>query len=161
MMYSSAIFETKTLSGPDRSNEVAFSGSLESAQTRKIDYLLSRLEPLDSSHTLLDIGFGWGGICIRAAEKYGCRVTGITLSVEQKALAEARVREKGLQHLMTFELVDYRVFAERCRKTGALEAMKQTRFFFYVCMNAYIDEVSEYVSVFLFVRGILRPHHQL
>ena len=120
-MYSSAIFEAKTLTRSDRSSEVALTGTLEDAQTRKIDYLLSRLEPLDSSHTLLDIGFGWGGICIRAAEKYGCRVTGITLSTEQKALAEARVREKGLEHLMTFELVDYRVFAERCRKTGVFE----------------------------------------
>ena len=121
LMYSSAIFEAKALTSSDRSSEVALTGTLEDAQTRKIDYLLSRLEPLDSSHTLLDIGFGWGGICIRAAEKYGCRVTGITLSTEQKALAEARVREKGLEHLMTFELVDYRVFAERCRKTGVFE----------------------------------------
>jgi hypothetical protein len=40
-------------------------------------------------------GFGWGGICIRAAERYGCKVTGITLSVEQKALAEQRVAAKG------------------------------------------------------------------
>ena len=171
MMYSSAIFDTKTLVGPDRSNNVVFSGSLESAQTRKIDYLLSRLEPLDSSHTLLDIGFGWGGICIRAAEKYGCRVTGITLSTEQKALAEARVREKGLQHLMTFELVDYRVFAERCRKTGAFcfEAFIRTvlghthRFLLY--LSIYSTVCSMYVTVFLcvclYVRGFLRPHHQL
>ena len=39
---------------------------------------------------------------------------GITLSVEQKALAEMKVEERGLSHLITFELIDYRVFAKRC-----------------------------------------------
>jgi cyclopropane-fatty-acyl-phospholipid synthase len=90
-------------------------GTLEEAQLRKIDELLRHLEPLDSSHTLLDIGFGWGGICLRAAEKYGCRVTGITLSTEQKALAEERVLARGLGHLIEFELVDYRVFTAQCK----------------------------------------------
>lgn len=112
MMYSSALFET-TIN--PRTKSLEFKGTLAEAQLRKIDALLERLEPLTPQHTLLDVGFGWGGICIRAAEKYGCRVTGITLSVEQKALAEQRVREKGLQHLIEFELVDYRVFARRGR----------------------------------------------
>jgi len=87
--------------------------SLESAQQRKIDALLARLGPLTSEHSLLDIGFGWGGIAIRAAELYGCKVTGITLSMEQKKLAEERVAAKGLQHLVRFELVDYRMFAKK------------------------------------------------
>ena len=90
-------------------------GSLENAQTRKIQALLSRLEPLGPEHTLLDIGFGWGGICIYAAEKYQCKVTGITLSVEQKLLAEQKVKEKGLEHLITFELIDYREFSKKCK----------------------------------------------
>jgi cyclopropane-fatty-acyl-phospholipid synthase len=42
---------------------------------------MNRLEPITSDMTLLDIGFGWGGISIRAAQKYGCKVVGITLSV--------------------------------------------------------------------------------
>lgn len=112
MMYSSALFETsidKSQSAP----KMKFHGTLEEAQIRKIDALLQRLEPITPDHHLLDIGFGWGGICIRAAEKYGCKVTGITLSSEQKALAEKRVKVKGLSHLITFELVDYRVFANR------------------------------------------------
>lgn len=92
---------------------LTFLDTLESAQLRKIDALLARLEPLGPEHTLLDIGFGWGGICIRAAEKYGCQVHGITLSTEQKALAEERVAAKGVGHLMNFELVDYREFSRR------------------------------------------------
>lgn len=102
MMYSSAIFDTRLVPtssvtvGGKSTVSLEFHGSLEDAQTRKIDALLARLEPLDAQHTLLDIGFGWGGVCIRAAEKYGCKVHGITLSVEQKELAEQLVQEKGL-----------------------------------------------------------------
>lgn len=57
---------------------------------------------------LLDIGFGWGGLAIRAAERFGCHVHGITLSEQQKILAESKVAERNLQHLITFELADYR-----------------------------------------------------
>jgi cyclopropane-fatty-acyl-phospholipid synthase len=85
---------------------------------RKIDALLHRLEPISADTTLLDIGFGWGGVCIRAAEKYGCRVTGITLSVEQLEYATKKVVARGLSHLITFKLVDYRVFAKNCQRTG-------------------------------------------
>jgi len=114
MMYSSALFTTRVV--PNENDltgvgKIEFLDTLEEAQIRKIDALLQRLEPITPDMQLLDIGFGWGGICIRAAEKYGCRVTGITLSTEQKALAEQKVREKGLEHLITFVLMDYRVFA--------------------------------------------------
>jgi cyclopropane-fatty-acyl-phospholipid synthase len=71
--------------------------------------------------TLLDIGFGWGGLSIHAAKKYGCKVTGITLSVEQKALADDRVQKEGLQDLITFEVVDYRTFARRIENLGKFD----------------------------------------
>ena len=115
MMYSCGLFKTELITSPSGSPLLVFNDSLEEAQLRKVDALLSRLEPLGPQQTLLDIGFGWGGICIRAAEKYGCKVYGITLSTEQKAMAEEKVRAKGLEHLINFELVDYRLFA----KTGA------------------------------------------
>lgn len=114
-MYSCGLFKTELITSPSGSPLLVFNDSLEEAQLRKVDALLSRLEPLGPQQTLLDIGFGWGGICIRAAEKYGCKVYGITLSTEQKAMAEEKVRAKGLEHLINFELVDYRLFA----KTGA------------------------------------------
>ena len=102
---------SKTAVAPPAS--LRFVDSLEAAQRRKIDCILQRLGPLGSQHTLLDIGFGWGGICIRAAELYGCKVRGITLSEEQKKLAEKRVHEQGLGDLIEFELIDYRDFASR------------------------------------------------
>ncbi len=106
MMYSSAIYDVVM----DDFGTLQFRGSLEDAEIRKIDTLLDRCN-IHQEHHLLDIGFGWGGICIRAAMRFGCRVTGITLSIEQKKEAERRVKEKGLSNLISFHLVDYRVFA--------------------------------------------------
>ncbi|MBL4950944.1 class I SAM-dependent methyltransferase, partial [Neobacillus sp. YIM B02564] len=58
--------------------------------------------------TLLDIGCGWGALAIRAASQYGARVTGITLSRNQHALAVERVREAGLEGQVEIRLQDYR-----------------------------------------------------
>eukprot|EP00616_Rhizochromulina_sp_CCMP1243_P000430 CAMPEP_0118970178 /NCGR_PEP_ID=MMETSP1173-20130426/7124_1 /TAXON_ID=1034831 /ORGANISM="Rhizochromulina marina cf, Strain CCMP1243" /LENGTH=996 /DNA_ID=CAMNT_0006919503 /DNA_START=1 /DNA_END=2991 /DNA_ORIENTATION=- len=124
MMYSSAIYDTTLVrsvhgaprSAPDLCSSapgafsLGFKGTLEEAEVRKVDVLIERAQ-LRAEHTLLDIGFGWGGLSIRAAETVGCHVVGITLSKEQKQLAEAKVKDKGLEHLVSFELVDYRTFA--------------------------------------------------
>ena len=122
-MYSCALFETEVApsSAADANPSIRFVSTLEQAQQRKIDALLQRLEPIEPHHTLLDIGFGWGGISIRAAEKYGCKVVGITLSTEQKALAEERVRAKGLQEKISFELIDYRDFAKLSKNQKCFE----------------------------------------
>ncbi|CAN0020776.1 unnamed protein product [Ectocarpus sp. 4 AP-2014] len=109
MLYSCGIFQAD-MGSPG--GELVLSGSLEKAQERKADALIARAR-LSKHHRLLDIGFGWGGISIRAAETVGCRVHGITLSKEQMALAEEKVLARGLQDLITFELVDYRDFAKQ------------------------------------------------
>ena len=90
--------------------EVVYGGTLEEAQLRKLDHLIARAR-VSRHHKVLDLGFGWGGLSIRLAETIGCQVTGITLSQEQHDLALERVRARGLEHLITFEIVDYRVFA--------------------------------------------------
>ena len=59
---------------------------------------------LEPGQTLLDIGFGWGGLSLHPAKKYGCNVVGTTLSVEQMVLTERRVGKEDLQN-------DYRTFA--------------------------------------------------
>ena len=117
---SAAVLEAKASGAPaptgsastsDVQLEVVFGGSLSDAQTRKLDHLIARanVQPTDR---VLDLGFGWGGLSIRLAETIGCRVHGITLSKEQLALATERVQARGLSHLITFELVDYREFAK-------------------------------------------------
>ena len=93
--------------GEGQDVELVFGGTLEEAQLRKLDHLIAsaRLVPSDN---VLDLGFGWGGLAIRIAETVGCTVTGITLSVEQYALAYERVRARGLEHLITLRICDYR-----------------------------------------------------
>ncbi|WP_186147242.1 cyclopropane fatty acyl phospholipid synthase [Burkholderia gladioli] len=76
---------------------------LEQAQFDKLDMLCRKLQ-LKPGETLLDIGCGWGGLAKFAAERYGVKVTGVTVSKEQLALAQERCR--GLP--VTLLLQDYR-----------------------------------------------------
>ncbi len=57
---------------------------------------------------MLDIGSGWGGLGIYLAETAGCEVTGVTLSEEQQAMSQERVRLAGLDQQAQFILRDYR-----------------------------------------------------
>ncbi|PHH76045.1 hypothetical protein CDD82_4163 [Ophiocordyceps australis] len=95
MTYSSAIWS----GAPDE--------TLESAQQHKVQTILDKLR-LDESHHVLDIGCGWGTLAIEAARRSGCRVTGITLSAEQRLLAQERVQAAGLQDKVDILLCDYR-----------------------------------------------------
>ncbi|MGD2064480.1 MAG: cyclopropane-fatty-acyl-phospholipid synthase family protein [Nitrospirota bacterium] len=76
------------------------------AQARKYQRLLDLLEARPGQH-LLEIGCGWGGFALHAARQ-GLRVTGITLSREQMALARRRVAEAGLAGRVSIHLLDYR-----------------------------------------------------
>jgi cyclopropane-fatty-acyl-phospholipid synthase len=81
--------------------------SLKDAQLNKFALMYQRLE-LDASHHLLEIGSGWGGFAIHAAQQSGCRVTSITLSKEQLAEAQRRAVAAGVADRVRFELRDYR-----------------------------------------------------
>lgn len=77
--------------------------TLEEAQYAKLDMICRKLR-LQAGETLLDIGCGWGGLARFAAENYGVHVTGVTVSKEQLALAQARCA--GLS--VDLRLQDYR-----------------------------------------------------
>jgi cyclopropane-fatty-acyl-phospholipid synthase len=81
--------------------------TLEQAQLKKIDHILTKVQ-LQPGQRLLDIGCGWGALVIRAAEKFGARCLGITLSQRQFDLATERVRAAGLQDRVEIRLQDYR-----------------------------------------------------
>ena len=94
MVYSCAYFEN--------GNE-----TLAEAQLKKIDHILRKIR-LRRGQTLLDIGCGWGALAIRAAQRYGARCVGITLSENQLRLAREQVERAGMQHLVQIRLQDYR-----------------------------------------------------
>jgi cyclopropane-fatty-acyl-phospholipid synthase len=94
MVYSCAYFER-----PDV--------TLDDAQKAKLEHICRKLL-LKPGERLLDIGCGWGALAIYAAQRYGVRVHGITLSEQQFAVARQRVKEAGLEDRVTIDLVDYR-----------------------------------------------------
>jgi cyclopropane-fatty-acyl-phospholipid synthase len=93
MTYSSALF-------------AHYYESLEQAQLNKIDRMLD-LAAVGQGDHLLEIGTGWGALALRAAQR-GCRVTTITLSEAQFALAQQRFAAAGVSEQIDLRLQDYR-----------------------------------------------------
>ncbi|MEP7379841.1 MAG: cyclopropane-fatty-acyl-phospholipid synthase family protein [Chloroflexota bacterium] len=94
MTYSSAVFAS-----PDQ--------PLAEAQRNKYRIIAERAGLKAGMH-VLEIGSGWGGFALYAAGELGCRVTTITISPSQHALATERIRAAGLADLVSAELRDYR-----------------------------------------------------
>jgi cyclopropane-fatty-acyl-phospholipid synthase len=83
------------------------SDSLETAQLNKLDHICRKLR-LNPGDRLLDIGCGWGGLVLHAAEKYGVQATGVTLAPKQAAWAQQKIAEKGIGDRCKVELMDFR-----------------------------------------------------
>lgn len=79
---------------------------LGEAQINKIDHILKKLQ-LKPGETLLDIGSGWGWLIIRAAQKYGVKASGITISEEQYKGTLERIKRLGLEGRVDVKLQDY------------------------------------------------------
>lgn len=94
--------------------------SLKEAQVEKFRLMYERLD-LKPGHHLLEIGSGWGGFAIYAAQHSGCRVTSITLSKEQLAEAQHRAQLAGVADRVTFELRDYRDVHETYDRVVSIE----------------------------------------
>jgi cyclopropane-fatty-acyl-phospholipid synthase len=80
--------------------------TLEQAQFDKLEMVCRKLR-LKPGERFLDIGSGWGALVCHAAKHHGVKAHGITLSKEQLAFAQEKVRRLGLQEQVTFEFVDY------------------------------------------------------
>jgi cyclopropane-fatty-acyl-phospholipid synthase len=85
--------------------------SLAQAQEAKLDHICRKLM-LKPGEKFLDIGAGWGGLLMWAAENYGVNATGITLSKNQHAHVQRLIEEKGLTGRVRMELRDYRELDE-------------------------------------------------
>jgi cyclopropane-fatty-acyl-phospholipid synthase len=84
---------------------------LAQAQEAKIDHVCRKLM-LREGERFLDIGAGWGGLLLWAAEHYGVKATGITLSKNQHAHVNRLISERGLQGRVEMKLLDYRSLPE-------------------------------------------------
>ena len=80
---------------------------LEDAQERKLKYIIHAAKLKASDH-VLEIGTGWGSLAITAVKETGCRITSLTLSKEQKDLAEKRIAAAGYTDKVEILLCDYR-----------------------------------------------------
>lgn len=110
MTYSCALFESPEV-------------SLEHAQLAKLERVCQQLRLGPDDH-LLEIGSGWGAMAVHAAGRYGCRVTTTTISREQHDLARERVREAGLEGLVTVLLSDYRDLEGTYSKLVSIEMIE-------------------------------------
>lgn len=80
--------------------------SLDQAQFDKMEITCRKLQ-LTAGDRFLDIGFGWGGLLCHAAQHYGVRAHGITLSKNQFEYTQEKVRKLGLEDRVTVEICDY------------------------------------------------------
>jgi cyclopropane-fatty-acyl-phospholipid synthase len=98
--------ETLTYSAANFGADQPNFNNLAKAQIRKIEGVLD-FAGVKPGMQILEIGTGWGQLAMQAAYR-GAKVHTITLSKEQKALAEDRIAKAGLSNLITVELRDYR-----------------------------------------------------
>jgi cyclopropane-fatty-acyl-phospholipid synthase len=98
MAYTCAVYP-----GPD--------ASLEEAQEEKVDLVCRKLD-LKVGQRLLDVGCGWGTMVRHAAEHYGARVLGVTLSRQQAEYGQKQLAEAGLTDRAEIRYLDYRHVTE-------------------------------------------------
>ena len=110
MIYSSAIFQHADM-------------SLELAAVAKLDRICRKLDLGPGDH-VLEIGTGWGGFAIYAAENYGCRVTTTTISKQQHDYARDAIAKAGLQDRITLLQSDYRDLEGQYDKLVSIEMIE-------------------------------------
>lgn len=124
MTYSCALFER-----PDM--------SLADAQTAKLDRICQLLDLSPSDH-VVEIGTGWGGFAVHAANRYGCRVTTTTISAAQHEYAAKRIADAGLSDRVTLLDADYRDLTGTFDKLVSIEMIEAVDWrdhdrFFAIC----------------------------
>ena len=116
------------------------SDTLETAQRNKLRHIAAKLD-LKPGQRVLDIGSGWGSMAMYLAEAASVDVTGVTLSVEQQALATKRAAERGLSDRVRFELIDYRAV------TGSFDRIVSVGMFEHVGVAHYGEFFAKLASL--------------
>lgn len=110
MSYSCGIFETKE-------------SSLKEASFNKLAHLCADLDIQKDDH-ILEIGCGWGGFAKYAAQNFGCKVTGVTISKEQYDYAIDLIKKEGLEDKVTILFKDYRDIKGQFDKVVSIEMIE-------------------------------------
>ena len=117
--------------------------TLGRAQLNKYEHISRKLQ-LKKGEKLIDIGCGWGGMMFYAAENYGVRCVGYTLSKEQYNYVASKIKEKNLSHLLRVYLKDYR--------------QAEGRFDKFVSIGMFEHVGRRFHSIFFdMVKKVLRP----
>ncbi len=145
MSYSCAIFEN--------ANE-----PLAIAQRRKIDRILDKAQLTKECH-LLEIGSGWGELAIRAVQRFGCRVTTITLSEHQRQLAQQRIAEAGLSDQIEVRLCDYRDITGQYDRIISVEMLEAVGKRYYPCFFQNCAKLLK-LNGLLIIQTIVIPDQQ-
>lgn len=134
LMYSAAVYDT-----PE--------ATLDAASTAKLDRLCRKLR-LTPRDRLLEVGTGWGGLAVYAAENYGCRVTTATISKAQYEHAKALVAAHGLSAQVDVVLADYRDLGGSYDKLVSVEMVEAVG-------HAFLDRYFEVCSGLLRRDGLM------
>ena len=117
--------------------------TLEEAQIAKVHHILDKLNA-QPGKKLLDIGSGWGTLIITAAQEYGLESYGVTLSEEQYAMTQQRVKELGLEDKVHVMLMDYSDIKEMdfdyITSVGMFEHVGKEN------LEGYFKKVAEYLA---------------
>jgi cyclopropane fatty-acyl-phospholipid synthase-like methyltransferase/DUF1365 family protein len=138
MAYSSAVFASAGV-------------SLADAQRAKLDLICTKLG-VRSGDRLLDVGCGWGSLILHAAERYGVRAVGVTLSGQQYDHVSKQIADRGLSELVTVRLQDYRELADEL--TGQFDAVSSVE------MGEHVGE-EQYPGYAAILYAALRPSGRL
>jgi cyclopropane-fatty-acyl-phospholipid synthase len=127
--------------------------TLEEAQEEKLDTVARKLD-LKEGERVLDVGCGWGGFPLWAAEKYGCEVVGITLSPPQAERARERAEAAGVADRVDVRVMDYRDLAGGGEKFDAIASIGMVEH----VGSANIDEYARILAGLLGPGGRLLNH---
>ena len=155
LSYSSALFPEQLLGGAARRDD------LEAAQHAKIDRLLDQAHVGEGAR-VLEIGSGWGELAVRAARR-GATVRTITLSVEQKALADRRIAAAGLSDRVSVELCDYRDAGRNGEQYDAVVSVEMIEAVGFDYWQTYFETLDAVLAPggTIVVQAITMPHDRM
>lgn len=117
MMYSSAVFKNP--------QDSLYQGSMH-----KLEMICQGLE-LNAQDHVIEIGSGWGGFAIYAAQNYGCKVTTTTISKQQYLFVKQKIKDLKLTHKIKVLLSDYRHLKGQYSKLVSIEMLEAVGYQYY------------------------------